>query len=402
MKITFITLYWRDADYNNFSTLLLPSISRYFALDALDTYFIIYKTRKPVIDNPALAAKITCIPYDSMAAVIGRIKTDIILYISPNSCFIKPCFISDLYRDGKCLTTKDDNFLYYKKHLITKFLPQNNTAYVANLKRKGLYDSLYHVGARQYLSYKPRNVSEITRNYNTSLISLYHSSYTRYLTAWLGPQILAHKQLTEAEVNPLQTTLNFLRNEKIWMVSIGGVASNYLYSLIGEPMASRAYQLLCHYPRPLVTGNTKLKAIFLFDDIYHAIISQFTRGFQIPNIKKISNRNYNQNFVNMGLHEYANIGLDLFEVEAQFDAWTNPKPGEFDFEICCIKTSAIQENLDALLDFLGIKNRAAIKQKCNVRPFKKVQPTEKLRRLYAGLDAKIKKHPGMVIHKLSK
>jgi len=210
----------------------------------------------------------------------------------------------------------------------------------------------------------------------------------RFYKNWLAPQVMAKLDFSNATVVTETCAAQWLKKEKIWLVSTGGVASNYLYSLLGQPMKSMTYQLLCHYPHPVPVDNKNLKAIFLFDDIYHAIESQFNRGFHIPNIRKISNHNYNRSQLEMNMQEYAQLGKDLFKVEKQFDAWTNPK-GNIQYEICCLKTSTLEKHFDELVEWLGIKPA----KKCEIRPFKKSTPSGAMKRLYGGLDAKIKNAP---------
>lgn len=387
-NITLIVLLWKDADIYPFNTFLLPSMARFLCSDAIESFIIIYKTStRPMVRG--FTIKIDYIPYSH--AIKNNIKTKYTLYLTPHSFFFRPCFHEDLITPKGPLLSRDTNALYY-----TEYLP-NDLARIQNINRRGVYNTT----TRNYLSFIPKNIEEIKRNYNGFIITLPKNpaAYIKnYLKKWLEPQVLATKQFNGPRINTLEFAVQSLSKEKIWLVSIGGVASNYLYSLLGSPMTSITYQLLCHYPKPLKIGNPGLRAIFLFDDIYHALHSQFNRGFQVPNIRKISNRNYNKNHVDLSLQEYTNIGIDLFELSKQFDAWTNPK--NFDHAICCIKTSALPKQLDTLLDFLEITGteRARIKKECKIHPFKKSSPDPKLQKLYGSLDAKIKAHPDFVIH----
>jgi len=409
-KITLIVLFWRASDAYQFHTFFIPSILRFLCLDAIDSFIIIYRTpSRPGVNDPKLVGKMTYIPYSQIKTCRDKIKTEYVLCMSPNSFFFRPCFLEDLITPNGALLSQDDNTIYYTKHLLGSYFPQNNQDYFRALKQKGLYTTLYNTTTSNYLSHKPKNTTEITRNYRGFAISLYpHTpslridTKTRFLTNWLEPQLMAKKYFSSPKVNTLEYATRALAKEKFWMVSIGGVASNYLYALLGSPMTSMTYQLLCHYPHPLKVGNPRLKAVFLFDDVYHAVQSQFNRGFQVPNIRKISNRNYNKVQLEIGLQEYAVKGIDLFELEKQFDAWTKPK--NFDHAICCIKTSAVATNLDKLLDFLELSplEKARIKKACKIRPFKKAAVPPKLRQLYGAFDAKIKAHPDIVIHRPNK
>lgn len=387
-NITLVVLLWRDSDLHPFNNFLLPSITRFLYLDAIKSFIIIYKTSmRPMVKHPSLTNKVIY----TQNTTPSIIKTKYTLYLTPHSFFFKPCFREDLITPKGPLPSRDANTVYY-----TEYLP-NDLARIQNINRRGVYNTT----TRNYLSFTPKNINEIKRNYNGFIITLPKNLTTNiinYLKSWLEPQILATKSFNGPRINTLEFAIQSLSKEKIWLVSIGGVASNYLYSLLGSPMTSITYQLLCHYPKPLKIGNPNLKAIFLFDDIYHALHSQFNRGFQVPNIRKISNRNYNKNHVDTSLQEYINIGIDLFELSKQFDAWTSPK--NFDHTICCIKTSALPTQLDNLLDFLEISGteRTRIKKECKIHPFQKSSPDPKLEKLYGLLDTKIKSHPDIIIH----
>lgn len=401
MKIT-IVIFYNGSDKDIFENISIPSMARYFDIDCVTKIIIICKYKTPYICDEKISKLVQFVDYKHITHVHSKIQTNVLLYLNQRFCFIKPCFLNDLIKNNKCLSSKDANNLFYKNHLLNNYFPVNEDDYYKNLKVKNLYNTLYIASNDYYVSTNQTNsLYNSFNNNNSFLITLNSYADQRIAKNWLQPQKMAGIEICTPEVCPVSKARKLLQTEKFWMVSTGGVASNYIYKLLGQPMNLKTYQLICHYPHPIITGNSKLKALFLFDDIYHAVISQFNRNFQVANIRKISNRNYNSVYVsNLNLKNYSNLGRDLMEVEKQFDSWTNPK--NVDFEICCCRSSKISEHLDELLAWLNItgKEKDHIKNKCNMKPFNKPNVPENLKKIYKNLDEKIKKHPDFIIHKI--
>jgi len=162
MKTTLVTLYRGEFDKANFETLFIPSLVRFFEIEKIDKFIVIYRTLKPVVANEFLRQKTSFIPYKNITSVRDMINTSTILYLSPNTFFFRPCFIKDLVvPEQGALTSRDENQIYYKQHLLNNYFPQNNNDYMDRLKTIKVASKLYRLNDCEYLSYNPTNPSGI-------------------------------------------------------------------------------------------------------------------------------------------------------------------------------------------------------------------------------------------------
>lgn len=194
----------------------------------------------------------------------------------------------------------------------------------------------------------------------------------------------------------------FLSQTNIWQTSIGGVGSNYVARMF--KFRFPYYPEVCHFPYPIAIDRPGFRAVYLFDDIYDSLTSQFSRNHQI-NIRKISNRNYRMKYCNsFNIDSYAALGRDLLGVKEQFRAWMAPRT-DLGYPVCRVRFSALADHLAEFCDFLelGRKERWRLRTRFNYRPRENrvadVNPETltRLRTTYDDLDREIRAAPDFAI-----
>lgn len=179
---------------------------------------------------------------------------------------------------------------------------------------------------------------------------------------------------------------------KFWLVSIGGVCSNYIHSQLKLRTNPETYFFTCHYPEP-IDFDVPIRAVFLYDDVFLSLKSQLTKKHQI-NISKVNNRgcwisqNYQYNWNN-----YQNVDSDIFGIGKMIYSWTQNR--KKNLKIMCVKTSSLNKevNRKRFLKFCRQFYEIPIK----IRPREIPEVSENLHKIYDPINNYIKSMPDIKV-----
>ncbi len=182
---------------------------------------------------------------------------------------------------------------------------------------------------------------------------------------------------------------------KIWLVSHGGVGSEYLTKLLNIEypnikIKSRPFKgCVVHFPYPVKTGP-KL-CIYLYGDIYNSIISQTPRHYD--NSKKLhNNENYSE------FHSIDDIlkhsSSDPFGITKQIKNFMSV---EVDYPIILLKYPLKKHSIRILEKFLCQKIDYKFKKRISKLEILNKKNKDKLIKLYKDTDNIIKNLPDVII-----
>ncbi len=108
-----------------------------------------------------------------------------------------------------------------------------------------------------------------------------------------------------------------------------------------------------HRDRPTPSPNRDFKAIYVFGNPINAIYSLFRRKYHHEESYKLLQAHPSMEPIplEMTLDEYAAAGVDRFQFESHFHNWNTKY---YQYPVMFIRYEKIWENLEPLLDFVGI------------------------------------------------
>ena len=184
-------------------------------------------------------------------------------------------------------------------------------------------------------------------------------------------------------------------SNKIWLVSHGGVGSEYLTKQLNIKypkfkIGSRPFKgCVVHFPYPVKTGP-KL-CIYLYGDIYNSIISQTPRHYD--NSKKLHNdENYPEFHTIDDILKHSSS--DPFGITNQIKNFMSM---EVDYPIILLKYPLKKHSIRILEKFLGQKIDYNFKKRKSKLEFLDKKDKDKLIKLYKNTDNIVKNLPDVII-----
>ena len=157
--------------------------------------------------------------------------------------------------------------------------------------------------------------------------------------------------------------IEYIKSLDLYILSHGGVGSNYLIDYLQEMGLSvnknlQLHQNTCHYSYKLVPDK---KTIYMYGDIINSIISQYKRGILHINATKIHElRDYNHENLEYFLKRYPE---DPIGIKKQINNLKNTKNTvfiEYPYNKDKLMNALKTLNLKINLENLNIKNRNTV------------------------------------------
>ncbi len=131
----------------------------------------------------------------------------------------------------------------------------------------------------------------------------------------------------------------------VWLVSHGGVKSEWLYGRMGLPSKWHQVQpskrpfrgVTAHYPRPI--AGPKI-ALYVFGDVYNSVVSQLRRHPYNP--AKLHNRRSFPYLKFDNFVEFGKLYSDVYGIEGQFMNWMTQKAS---YPIVFVRTDCISKDV---------------------------------------------------------